>query len=455
MRKVVLTLAASLALAAVADQALAFCGFYVAQADSQLFNNASKVVLARKGNRTTLTMANDYVGDPREFAVVVPVPEVPRQERIKVADQQLIDQIDGYSAARLVEYHDEDPCAPPMRYEEYERDGLYPSMAMEGAAMKSAPSRGVTIVAKYDIEEYDVLILSAEDSAGLETWLRENEYRIPPNASQVLQSYIRQGMYFFVAKVDLTEANKRGTSQFLRPLQVTYDSPKFMLPIRLGMVNARGPQDLIVYALTEKGRVETTNYRTVKIPTDLDVPEFVQADFGPFYKDMFERQVRKNNMEAVFLEYAWPLSVSCDPCTGVYLSGPALQSMGADWASEYHGGVTGGFLTRLHVRYDMAHFPEDLVFQETADSSTFQGRYVIRHPFNGDTTCAEGRAYEKSLAARTELQVANVVTMTGWDAANVRARIPKRANPVAPPPPPKPKDPPPPPNNGNWWDQVK
>ena len=37
------------------------------------------------------------------------------------------------------------------------------------------------------------------------------------------------------------------------------------------------------------------------------------------------------------------------------------------------------FLTRLHVRYDDAHFPEDLVFQETADRTNFQGRYVLRH----------------------------------------------------------------------------
>ena len=42
------------------------------------------------------------------------------------------------------------------------------------------------------------------------------------------------------------------------------------------------------------------------------------------------------------------------------------------------------FLTRLHVRYDAAHFPEDLVFQETADRTNFQGRYVLRHEWKGE-----------------------------------------------------------------------
>src|SRR5438045_3806891 len=38
----------------------AFCGFYVAKADTTLFNKASQVVLVRNGDKTVLTMANDY-----------------------------------------------------------------------------------------------------------------------------------------------------------------------------------------------------------------------------------------------------------------------------------------------------------------------------------------------------------------------------------------------------------
>ena len=47
-------------------------------------------------------------------------------------------------------------------------------------------------------------------------------------------------MRFFVAKVNLAEQAKLGFT-YLRPLQVAYESPKFMLPIRLGMVNAERP----------------------------------------------------------------------------------------------------------------------------------------------------------------------------------------------------------------------
>ncbi len=102
-------LALALALAA-APAANAFCGFYVAKADTKLFNRASQVVLVRDGDRTVLTMANDFKGDPKEFAIVVPVPTFLERGQIHVAERALIEHLDAYSSPRLVEYFDEDPC---------------------------------------------------------------------------------------------------------------------------------------------------------------------------------------------------------------------------------------------------------------------------------------------------------------------------------------------------------
>ena len=90
----------------------AFCGFYVAKADTKLFNQASKVAIARHDNKTVLTMANDYQGDPKEFALVVPVPTVLERDQIHVTEPVIIDHLDAYTAPRLVEYFDRDPCQP-------------------------------------------------------------------------------------------------------------------------------------------------------------------------------------------------------------------------------------------------------------------------------------------------------------------------------------------------------
>src|SRR5256886_9645889 len=374
-----------------------FCGFYVAKADTKLFNRASQVVLVRDGDRTVMTMANDFEGEPKEFAVVIPVPTFLTREQIHVGEKALVDHLDAYSAPRLVEYFDQNPC----ERREYRLALPMSAARASGAAQDSASlakALGVTIEAQYTVGEYDILILSAQQSAGLEAWLRQTGYRIPPAASEVIGSYLKQNMGFFVAKVNLAEQSRLGFS-YLRPLQVAYESPKFMLPIRLGMVNADGPQELFIYALTRKGRVETTNYRTVKLPSDTELPLFLKErdEFGKFYQAMFTRQVERENKRAIFLEYAWDMGW-CDPCAADPLSDEELQKLGVFWLPSapmsdlplrqgrmmrWPAGARDVFLTRLHVRYDAEHFPEDLVFQETADRTNFQGRYVLRYAWKG------------------------------------------------------------------------
>jgi hypothetical protein len=414
-------LAASLLAALSAEPAAAFCGFYVAKADTKLYNQASQVAIARDGDRTVMTLSNDFQGAPKEFAMVIPVPVVVKRDQIDVADKALLDHLDAYSSPRLVEYHDPDPCAR-LEYDRL-KSGVFRQPAAVG--MRDAArerSLGVTIEAQYTVGEYDILILSAKESGGLETWLRENGYRIPDGASEVLGSYIRQQMRFFVARVNLAEKRKLGFT-YLRPLQVAYESPKFMLPIRLGTVNANGPQELFVFTLTRQGRVETTNYRTVRLPSDVEVPQYVRGQFGPFYKAMFGEQVRREQMSAVFTEYAWDMGW-CDPCAADPLSADELRRLGASWVDGQGGG--GGaqqvFLTRLHVRYDGAHFPQDLVFQQTGDRTNFQGRYVLNNPWTGEANCPAAVEYRRTVAQRQEREVQNLATLTGWSVEDVRQR---------------------------------
>jgi hypothetical protein len=434
MKLVTAVLAVSLAAALFAPAVLAFCGFYVAKADARLFNQASQVVLARHEGKTVLTMANDYKGEPTEFALVVPVPTVLERGQIRVADRALIEHLDAYSAPRLVEYFDENPCAPR----------LMPATPMSrarqdaavGAVAERARSLGVTIEASYTVGEYDILILSAQESTGLETWLRDNGYRLPPGAAPMLGSYLKQGMRFFVAKVNLAEQAKLGFS-YLRPLSMAFESPKFMLPIRLGTLNADGPQDLFVYALTRKGRIETTNYRTVRLPTGAELPVHVKGEFPRFYRAMFGEQVKREDMRAVFLEYAWDMGW-CDPCAANPLSTEELRQLGVFWLSESGAEPMPGrpgpgrgrgpapadvFVTRLHVRYDAAHFPDDLVFQETADRSNFQGRYVLRQPWKGEDKCEAATRYREELRTRAEREAASLASLTGWPIDDIRRKM--------------------------------
>jgi hypothetical protein len=427
-------LAIALQLAAQIGPAAAFCGFYVAQADAKLFNKSSKVVLARNGTTTAITMASDYEGAAKEFALVIPVPTFIERKQIGVVETKTVDHIDAYTAPRLVEYHDPDPCVVPRPVPNVASAPLGYAQIAPASVQKRDAALGVTIEASYDVGEYDVLILSAKESNGLATWLTENGYRIPPGAATVLASYIKQNMRFFVAKVNLDRMRLLGNG-YLRPLQVRYESAKFMLPLRLGTVNASGPQDLIIYALSRSGRVETTNYPTVKVATGVDVPLYVKGEFGKFYSAMFEQTVRERDMRAVFTEYAWDMGW-CDPCASQPLTGRELVELGARWigsdADVPYPSAGGGslFVTRLHVRYDAAHFPEDLALMETRDRENFQARYVLHHPWRGPARCLEAALYRGGLEERFKDEAKNLAALTGRPMGEIRQRMAASGQPI-------------------------
>ena len=413
----------ALLFALCASQAQAFCGFFVGKADADLFNDASKVVLVRDGNRTAINMLNDYRGPLKEFAMVVPVPVVLQKEDVKTPFRALFERIDAYSAPRLAEYYDHDPCVPlPPRT-------MMPQMAVPAPAGRmrkdSAAELGVKIEAQYTVGPYDIVILSASQSDGLEKWLLQNGYRIPRGAAKVLGPYIKQNMKFFVARVNLKEHEKSGDT-FLPPLQFSFASEKFMLPIRLGMINARGAQDLVLWVLTKNGRVESTNYRTVKLPANMNVPPYIKTDkeqgFGPFYKALFDEQAKREGLRAVFTEYFWDMSW-CDPCAGNPLNAQELKNLGADWVSGDTRQGARVMVTRLHVRYTPETFPEDLAFQETADRQNFQTRYVLQHPAKIEPeACAAAAPYLKTILERKERESQVLASLTGWDIGAIRAK---------------------------------
>jgi Na+-translocating ferredoxin:NAD+ oxidoreductase RnfD subunit len=400
------------------SDSLAFCGFYVAKADATLFNKTSQVILVRDNQRSVITMRSDFEGDVRDFAMVVPVPVVLRREQIRIADASLFRTLDDYSGPRLVEYYDSNPCYRDV----YEDRSDFSNMRSEADVLtmptstKKEGKHNVKIEARYTVGEYDILLLSAKESGGLRAWLHENGYKIPKNAGEVLEPYIKSNMKFFVVKVNLNEQAKLGFNE-LRPIQIEFDSPKFMLPIRLGMANANGDQDMIVYAFSKTGRIECTNYRTVKIPTDRNVPLNIESRFGEFYKSLFNRAWSRQK-DAVFLEYAWNVTPSwggmkCDPCVGPPPLAADLSQAGVNWSNT--GNAAPVYFTRLHVRYGRSYFPQDLVFQETPNRENFQGRYILTHPAQGDLSCKEGQQYIVKLSQKRQREVQNLGALTGWN----------------------------------------
>lgn len=416
MKKITLSI---MAICSIGQLAMAFCGFYVAKAGAELYNHKSEVILVRDGEHTSITMSNDFKGNVKDFAMVVPVPNVISRKDIQIADRSIFSKLDDYSSPRLVEYYDDNPCR--IELEGNYIDAIVSEMQTKVTSSKAmtalAKKHQVKIEARYSVEEYDILILSAKKSSGLKNWLLENDYKIPAKAEKVLEPYIKSGLKFFVVKVDLEKYNPEANNGFLRPLQIKVKTDKFMLPIRLGMANSVNSQDMIVYAFSKKGRVECTNYRTVKMPTGNKIPTFIKPKFGLFYKDVFDNKHKKEGKDVVFLEYAWNVTPSwrgmkCDPCVGDPPRQKEFIMAGVPW---YEDSGIPTYFTRLHVRYSIDEFPEDLFFIETPNKQNYQARYVITHPAKGDLSCEMGIKYKKFLKKRRMEELSSLALLADWD----------------------------------------
>ena len=325
-RQLLILFVAATSMLAASAEAQAFCGFYVSGAGGNLYNNATQVVMMREDTTTVLSMRNNYQGPPKDFAMVIPVPQVLEKANVKVLDDELFDKVDTLAAPRLVEYWEQARCAGPGW------DTLKGTRGPENllARLDSAEmSRAPTVVAKFEVGEYDVVILDARESNGLEKWLLDNKYNIPKGASKAMAQYIAQGMYFFVAKVnaDKVTFDSKGNA-LLSPLRFHYNSEEFSLPVRLGLLNAKGPQDLIVHVLSREGRYHAANVLNVLIPTNIVVPKKTKTNFGAFYEQLFQYTL-KQKPGAIVTEYAW-VSSKCDPCPGPTLDANDLLTLGAD-----------------------------------------------------------------------------------------------------------------------------
>jgi hypothetical protein len=339
--------------------------------------------------------------------------------------------------------------------------------------------RVVKIEAKFDVAEYQILILSATEAAGLDEWLRLNNFKIPADAEALLRPYIETGSKFFVAKVDPKKVKMVDGRVALSPLRFHYDSEEFSLPIRLGMANSSGKQDLIVNILSPDKRYEVANYKNVTIPTNFDVKPAVKERFAEFYAALFDKTLEKNP-GAVVTEYAWTArptpqqvwgtmnGIKCDPCPAVIPEDADMLTLGGDVLGANAGQIPkGGFvLTRLHARYGKTDMKDDLRFKEAAaiaggrevwsrsgleygstpsSQNFFQARYAIRYWWTGPIRCQNPQrgawggpphggnqqviaASKTAFAPRGKLQLASVIKRDLWEIGYKKA-----ATPPAPP----------------------
>jgi len=317
---------------------------------SELSFDVARVAIARQDSRTTFTVSINPSGDAQEFALVLPVPALLQEDEIRTLNPEIFSRLDGYSAPRRVT---DAGCATSSSDADTDTD-----TDSDSDSDSDTDTDGVEVEAQYLIGEYEITILSATESSGLQSWLDANGYYLPEGAEPRLQEYIDAESYFLAAKVaEDTEAD----GEPLSPLQVAYDSEVFYIPIRLATLNSPGEQDMVIYAVTatelfekDTRRVGIANYPEFDI-ADKCIWGAASDDFNDFYEDQFTEAWEAMGEGAWTVEYAGTWN-DANPTSSVSISREDIEALGFDESSGDH------HLTRLRMRYTPEQATEDLIF---------------------------------------------------------------------------------------------
>ena len=349
-----------------AGPAAAFCGTYVGSPGVDLTNQTSQVIIARQGTKTTLTLANDYQGEATDFAMLIPVPVVLAEEDIRTVGPELFQRFNNYSAPRIVTYECEDFSWDEDMLSEGGMDGGGEDGESDGGS--AAPP--VVVEGEYAVGIYDIVILSATESGALIEWLTTNGYGANEQAEEMLTEYIDEGQLFFAAKVNLEEELEEGTT--LEPIQFTYESEAFGLPVRLGTLNSPGEQDVVMYILSDAddGQVSISNYTEIEIEDECMVDVAAEGGASNYYGTQFSTAwADEGTGEGWITEYAWATG-SCDPCPTEPPTNDELEQAG------YEGDAWDSFFTRLRIRYTPEAATQDIMLYTSGIWSTEQIRFI-------------------------------------------------------------------------------
>jgi hypothetical protein len=173
-----------------------------------------------------LILSIKLLSESPEAAWVVPVPSLP--------------EVQAASTGWFVQLSD---LTQPLEYV-----STSPLCCTCGGASGSAPV-GVEVVERERVGLYDVSILSADDPVALLEWLDENGYAFPEEGGPILETYVRDGGWYFVAARVLPE-EVEGLDGDVHPLWLSFDAQEPVYPMRLTAL-AGGTIDVLLYALAD------------------------------------------------------------------------------------------------------------------------------------------------------------------------------------------------------------
>jgi len=232
------------------------CGGFFCNNSAPVDQSAERIVFAvDEGEGTVDTHVQIfYQGDAQDFAWIVPTPNLPE---LFLSTDELFTQLDWQTRPYFnLMWEEWGDC--------YQGGGILTGNTQDDTAEFDSADEdggdpGVTIIEQAQVGPYDTVILQADTSAELITWLQDNNYDLPDTLDTVLNPYVAGEQYFVALK--LQKDKEVGD---IAPIGFTYAGTQPAVPIQLTSVAATPDMRLEVYVFSEE-RAVPENYYHVQI----------------------------------------------------------------------------------------------------------------------------------------------------------------------------------------------
>jgi len=256
-----------------------------------IWEPAQKAVILwdQETQREDLVLQVDFIGETKDFGWIVPVPALPE---LAPADAQI--------------FHDLSDLTKPIYMNRGRAWGC-----MGGNNGVATPDdfrqEDITIYDEQVVGIYQTLTLGADNAAPLLDSLQAWGYLHDTNQETVeeaLQFYIDKSWYFVAMKMDSSSALEQNYDGHwyggIDPIQLTFNTPEPVYPLRISAISARNPSQVLLYVCAPH-RVDFPDART-DYANNLDDEEYsyIKATYGSLspllQKPCFVTKLRKSFM---------------------------------------------------------------------------------------------------------------------------------------------------------------
>jgi uncharacterized protein (TIGR03382 family) len=400
--------------------------FVSAQLSDNPHSTHTDVAVLKYESSHAVTLQSEYEGPTEHFAMLTVVPASVRAQDVTTVPREVFAKLARRSDPRLVEYWEQDPCAPEADLSALAAsatgNGITTATAPLGLASTtstnapSSPAPTELKQAKGSSGEYTITLLAGADAKHLDAWLRAHKYTAPTGTMAALQSYLNAGMKVLVAEIDgkKLSATAGGGATLLSPLRIHFEASAWALPMQFGILNSASTQDLVLHVLASQDRYQLAGRESVLVPTNLLTNQQAKVDFGAFYTSIFNATSLRAPGAGI-TEYVWPAADGDDA-----LQASDLSALGAETSIFQSGKATSavGFLQFEDMRADGA-LPAPVAHRvaraslgayrtcfdlENSRSAIDSVRYDITLTIDAKGVVAHNEAKGKQLAGYPELE---------------------------------------------------